>query len=103
MNNHRRKEIMKLEHHLELLSMTFSQNDLRTGIDKLEYIKSEEEDAFYNMPENLQSSSRGMESEEAIDNLEEALGYLEEILDLEDDDEIDENILMAMSCLEDIC
>ena len=103
MNNYRRKEIMKLEHYLELLSMTFSRNYLRTCIDKLEYIKSEEEDAFYNIPENLQSSSRGMESEEAIDNLEEALGYLEEILGLEDDDEIDENILMAMSCLEDIC
>ena len=24
MNNHRRKEIMKLEHHLEVLSMNFS-------------------------------------------------------------------------------
>ena len=103
MNNYRRKEIMKLEHHLEVLSMNFSEDYLRTCIDKLEDIKSEEEDAFYNMPENLQSSSRGMESEEAIDMLEEALGYLEEILDQEDEDEIDENIMAAMSCLEDIC
>ena len=55
------------------------------------------------MPENLQSSIRGMESEEAIDMLEEALGYLEEILDLEDEEELDENIMAAMSCLEEIC
>ena len=103
MNNHRRKEIMKLEHHLEVLSMNFSEDDLRTCIEQLEEIKSEEEDAFYNMPENLQSSIRGMESEEAIDMLEEALGYLEEILDLETEEEIDENIMAAMSCLEDIC
>ena len=33
----------------------------------------------------------------------EALGYLEEILDLEDEEELDENIMAAMSCLEDIC
>lgn len=103
MNNHRRKEIMKLEHHLEVLSMNFSGDYLRTCIEQLEEIKSEEEDAFYNMPENLQSSIRGMESEEAIDMLEEALGYLEEILDLEDEEEIGENIMAAMSCLEEIC
>lgn len=103
MNKYRRKAIMMLEHHLELLSMDFSEDYLHTCIGMLEDIKSEEEDAFDNMPENLQSSVRGMESEEAIDMLEEALGYLEEILDLEDEEEIDENIMAAMSCLEDIC
>lgn len=103
MNNHRRKEIMKLEHYLEVLSMDFSEDYLHTCIGMLKEIKSEEEDSFDNMPENLQSSVRGMESEDAISMLEEALGYLEEILDLEDEEELDENIMAAMSCLEDIC
>ncbi len=67
--------------------------DISTVISKLESIKSElksillsEEIAFDSMPENLQGSMRGEESEEAIDcmneavdNLEEAISQLEEI------------------------
>lgn len=50
-------------------------------------ILSEEEDAFYNMPEGLQASENGMVSEEAqynlssaIDSLEDAIMYLEDIV-----------------------
>lgn len=67
--------------------------DIKTVISKLEAIKSElnsiliaEENVFDSMPENLQGSMRGEESEEAIDcmneavdNLEEAISQLEEI------------------------
>ena len=103
MNNHRRREVAKLEHRLELLSLHFEKDFLYTCISMLEDIKNDEEDAFFNMPENLQGSMRGMESEEAIDSLEEAIEYLEDLIDVEDDEEREENIMMAISCLEDIC
>lgn len=52
----------------------------------IELILQDEENAYENMPENLQGSYRGEESEEAQDNLqsaidalEEAIGYLEDI------------------------
>ena len=57
--------------------------------------------AFDNMPEGLQCSVRGMDAEAAIDNLEEALGYLEEACDIEDEEERQTNIDMAIDCLED--
>ena len=50
-------------------------------------ILSDEVDAYENMPENLQASMRGMDSEDAQENLESAIEALEE----------------AISYLEDIC
>lgn len=54
--------------------------------DLMQNILSDEQEAYDNMPENLQGSYRGMESEEAQENLEaaiealeEAISYLEEI------------------------
>lgn len=44
-------------------------------------ILDEEQDAFDNMPEGLQSSYRGMCSEDAIDNMED----MEEVIELLDD------------------
>lgn len=41
-------------------------------------VKEEEERSFDNIPENLQYSRRGEESQEAIDSLEEAIELLEE-------------------------
>ena len=45
-------------------------------------ILSEEQYAFDNMPEGLQSSYRGMCSEDAIDNMEEASEKLDEVIEL---------------------
>ena len=45
--------------------------------DALENICSDEQDYFDNMPENLQSSMRAEESEEAIDYMENAIEMLE--------------------------
>ena len=52
----------------------------------IQNILDDEQEAFDNMPEGLQASDNGMASEEAqenldaaIDALEEAIGYLEEI------------------------
>lgn len=47
----------------------------------LEDVLSEEEDYFNNMPENLQGSIRGTESEEAIDMLSEAVDNLNNCID----------------------
>lgn len=63
---------------------------IRDAIMKIETlvqsIRDAEEEAFDNMPEGLQASENGMISEEAqdnldaaIDSLEEAISYLEEI------------------------
>ena len=48
--------------------------------DELENVKNEEEFAFDNMPENLQGSMRGEESQEAIEAMDEALDSLEEAI-----------------------
>lgn len=54
--------------------------------DLMQNILNDEQEAYDNIPENLQGSYRGMESEEAQENLEaaiealeEAISYLEEI------------------------
>lgn len=72
MNKARRKEIQKIIKDIENL---------------VHSILSEEQVAFDNMPENLQGSYRGQESEDAqgslesaIDALEEAIACLEEII-----------------------
>ena len=74
MNAQGRKEIAKYIATLE---------DIK---DKLETMRSEEEDKFDNMPEGLQESERGEAMQEAIetletacDNLEEAISTLQEI------------------------
>ena len=52
----------------------------------LEDIKNDEEEYFDNMPENLQGSMRGMDSEEAISNMDDALEVLEQAIDENDQD-----------------
>ena len=101
MNNVRRKKISRLINELEILNNNYNHEWLNRCIGVLEDIKNEEEEAFDNMPEGLQYSSRGMDAEAAIDNLDEALGYLEETINIEDDEERQTNIEMAIDCLED--
>ena len=48
---------------------------------KLREVLNDEENAFDNMPENLQSSMRGEESQEAMDSMEEAVDLLEEAIE----------------------
>lgn len=66
MNNERREQIE---------SITGKLADLR---EQLEGIKDAEQEAFDNMPEGLQSSERGERSQEAINNLESAIYFIEE-------------------------
>lgn len=69
MNNSRRKALKQIICYLENVY-----NSLQIVID-------DEEMAFDNMPENLQYSMRGEESQEVIDNLNEEQQKLDEIID----------------------
>ena len=77
MNDTRRRRISELKTQID-----FANNYLKEASKKLSSILSEEQDAFDNMPEGLQSSYRGMCSEDAIDNMEEASEKLDEVIEL---------------------
>ena len=49
--------------------------------EELESILYDEQDYFDNMPENLQGSMKGIDSEETINQLEDAISALEEAID----------------------
>lgn len=68
MNKQRRKEIDELIKEAEALK------------DKIEEILNEEQDYFDNMPENFQFSERGENSQQAIDDLEEAQSSIEDCI-----------------------
>ena len=68
MNKQRRKSISEIIRNIESIKLS------------LENVLSDEQDYFDNMPENLQGSIRGEESEEAIDILEEAVDGLDDII-----------------------
>lgn len=77
MNNARRRRISELK-----MQIDFANNQLKDANKKLSSILNEEQDAFDNMPEGLQSSYRGMCSEDAIDSMEEASDKLDEVIEL---------------------
>ncbi len=74
MNNIRRKE---------LAAIVDLANKLSTLLDEirndLENIRDEEQDAYDNMPEGLQASERGENSEAAISQMEDALSMLTDL------------------------
>lgn len=49
--------------------------------EKLQEVLNEEESVFDNMPENLQCSMRGEESEESIDYMNEAIDVLDNAIE----------------------
>lgn len=121
MNKSRRKRIAVAIRDLEKTTKhNFIDNYIDFIKDEIEDILWEENDAYDNMPENLQYSIRGEESSEAIDNLQEAVDLLEEAINLindiddindEDDednekesriDEINDYINQAIDALEQI-
>ena len=69
MNKKRRTELLHIS---EKLGMLFNQ---------LESIGDEEQDAYDSMPENLQGSEKGMESEEAIDTIDEIKDHIQDAID----------------------
>ena len=68
MNKERRKKIS------EIIS---SLNEIYR---RLESVKNDEEYAFDSMPEGLQYSMRGEESQEAIDSLDQSIDHIEEAI-----------------------
>ena len=101
MNNIRRKQIKYLIKALERLNNDYSKEELDECKDTLEDIKNEEEEAFDNMPEGLQYSQRGMDSEAAIDSMYDAIGYLEDAYESEDTEDREVSVDMAIECLMD--
>lgn len=77
MNKQRREKIRQLKARFQDI-----QTELKQTSGELSSILSEEQDAFDNMPEGLQSSYRGMCSEDAIDSMEEANDKLDEVIEL---------------------
>lgn len=69
MNNIRRKKLAKLYEEIENIKSL------------LEEIHEEESEAFDNIPENLEGTERYGKAEEAVDNLDSAIGSLEETLE----------------------
>ena len=69
MNKLRRKKIADIVNSISIMR------------DKLDVIKDEEEDAMYNIPENLQNSDRYQECEEAVDSLDSAISAIDEAID----------------------
>ena len=80
MNKQRREKINKLK-----IRFQNTRTELKQLSNELSFILDEEQDAFDNMPEGLQSSYRGMCSEDAIDSMEEATDKLNEVIELLDD------------------
>lgn len=69
MNKQRREKIREVR------------NEIETCMNKLQTILDEEQDYFDNMPENLQGSMRGSDSEDAIDTMESCIDGLDEIIE----------------------
>lgn len=77
MNKQRREKISKLK-----IRFQSTQAELKQLSSDLSSILDEEQDAFDNIPEGLQSSYRGMCSEDAIDSMEEASEKIDEAIEL---------------------
>lgn len=65
MNKNRRQQLRKLIERMEILK------------NELEMIEYDEQDYFDAMPENLQGSINGMNSEDALDKMSEAIENIE--------------------------
>ena len=98
MNKTRQKKIQKA---IDMLEMG---DGVDQALDILEEVLYAEEDAYDNIPENLQGSWRAMDSEEAIDALNDAIELLTDIqsIDSADEDEVEDKIQEAIGCLEEI-
>ena len=90
MNNQRRREIANIIISVESICMPVDIEDLEGVKSDIEMVLMDEEMAFDSMPENLQGSYRGMMSEEAQDNMNEAIDLIDEFISDYEDYEIDQ-------------
>ena len=101
MNKVRRGQLRTLSAIISHIETIGDKMELDDYISTLEGIKWDEEDYFDNMPENLQGSMRGCESEEAIDNMDQALDALNEAVEAEDEEEFLDAVSMAIEYIDD--
>ena len=87
MNADRRKRISALMNYITDLQKDIRNLGIRQLMDTAEGIKSgveevrdEEQEAFDNLSENLQTGERGQDMQEAITNLENTISQLEELI-----------------------
>lgn len=98
MNKARRKELSEV---IRKLNIAKDRDDLYSIINELDSIKDDEQDYYDNIPENLQYSQRAEDSEQAIDNLEEALDLLNEVYDVDEFNKDNELIQEAIDKIEE--
>ena len=90
MNNQRRKELNNIAAAMENISMSVDIEELEGIKSDIEMVLMDEEMAFDSMPENLQYSMRGEASQEAQDNMNEAIDLIDEFISDYQDYEIDQ-------------
>lgn len=84
MNKTRRAELNRLQDRIEELkskldfsALTEELEEIKNGV---ESARDEEQEYYDNMPESLQSSDKGLDAEQAIGAMDEAMGGLEELI-----------------------
>ena len=90
MNNQRRKELTNIASTMESVFMPIDIEELEGIKSNIEMVLMDEEMAFENMPEGLQYSYRGEMSQEAQDNMNEAIDLIDEFISDYEDYEIDQ-------------
>lgn len=90
MNNQRRKELTNIASTMESVCMPIDIEELEGIKSDIEMVLMDEEMAFDSMPENLQYSMRGEASQEAQDNMNEAIDLIDEFISDYEDYEIDQ-------------
>ena len=90
MNNQRRKELTNIASTMESVCMPIDIEELEGIKSDIEMVLMDEEMAFENMPEGLQCSYRGEMSQEAQDNMNEAIDAIDEFISDYEDYEIDQ-------------
>lgn len=90
MNNQRRRELANITTTMESVCMPVDIADLEGIKSDIEFVLMDEEMAFESMPENLQGSYRGEMSQEAQDNMNEAIDLIDEFINDYEDYETDQ-------------
>lgn len=90
MNKQRRKELANIVSAMENVSTPIDIEELEGIKSDIEMVLMDEEMAFDSMPEGLQYSMRGEMSQEAQDNMNEAIDLIDEFISEYEDYETDQ-------------